>query len=383
MLSYIRPVGESISTRQDKPIDGYASYNMQFYASGTMALQQALSLAKQNADSSQPEVLLPAYACPDLISACVGAGVNAVLVDIESATSPFPSIETIKQHTNKNTIAIILVNFLGISPKPSLFDAARALGLLIIEDRAQCFIAPEEASQLIGDYVIFSFGKGKPVSLLGGGALLIKTKPSLINTSPPSFANDPTSEKHAPEKKNSKLPWLIRLYNLIVLPFFYYLLMKTPGLSIGATHYHAPKKIAPLDSDRRSLLRANIDKQYRARSKQTQKELYTLCEHSTAIQTLSSIKFAPALLRFPMLCKDLATRDSLVTKLNKHGIGASKMYQTILPKINGTPLSETEQQKSYPNAQQFANRLLTLPCHSGVNTTNLQKMSAIFTKEFN
>jgi len=379
MLSYIRPVGESISTQQGKPIDDYARYDMQLYASGTMALQQALSLAKQNSDSTHPEVLLPAYACPDLISACVGAEVNAVLVDIESATSPFPSIETIKQHSNENTIAIILVNFLGISPEPVLFDAVRALGLLIIEDRAQSFITPEEATQLMGDYVIFSFGKGKPVSLLGGGALLIKTSPSFIKTNTPPLSADIL----VAVKQDLKLPWLIRLYNLIVLPFFYHLLMKVPGLSIGETHYHAPKKITPLDNSRRLLLRANIDKQYRTRSSQAQKTLYTLYKHSTEIHTLGNIKFTPALLRFPMLCKDLATRDRLVTKFNTHGIGASKMYQTILPNMNGTPLSELEQQKSYPNAQQFANRLLTLPCHSGVNATSLQKMSDIFTKELN
>jgi dTDP-4-amino-4,6-dideoxygalactose transaminase len=385
MLSYIRPVGESISTSQGKPIDAYAGYDTQLYGSGTMSLQQALSLAKekakQSADSNQAEVLLPAYACPDLISACVGAGVKAVLVDLESANSPFSSIETIKQQTNQNTVAIIFVNFLGISPEPSLFDAARELGLLIIEDRAQCFIAPEEATQLNGDYVIFSFGKGKPVSLLGGGALLIKTS----NESP--TAADPISEeqspvKNAPEEQDSKLPWLIRLYNLIILPFFYNLLMKIPGLSIGETNYHAPEKIVSLDEGRRHLLSANIDKQYRTRSKQAQKELFTLCEHSSDIHALGNMKTTPGLLRFPILCDDITTRDRLVTILNKHGIGASKMYQTTLPNISSTPLSEAEHQKNYPNAQQFANRLLTLPCHSDVNATSLKKISEIFTKEF-
>jgi dTDP-4-amino-4,6-dideoxygalactose transaminase len=370
MLSYIRPVGESISTSQGKPIDTYDGYDTQLYGSGTMALQQALSIAKANSGSVQAEVLLPAYACPDLISACDGARVKAVLVDLESASSPFPSIETIKQQSNENTIAVIFVNFLGISPEPSLFNAARALGLFIIEDRAQCFIAPEEATQLHGDYVIFSFGKGKPVSLLGGGALLIKTNSASLT------ADNPISEKH-----NLKLPWLIRLYNLIVLPFFYYLLMKAPGLSIGETHYHAPKEITTLDKGRRRLLSTNIDKQYRMRSRQAQKELYAMCEHSNHIQALGNIKSSPGLLRFPILCDDIATRDRLVTKLNKHGIGASKMYQTILPNIKGTPLSETERQKNHTNAQEFANRLLTMPCHSGVNTASLKKISEIFTKE--
>jgi len=368
MLSYVRPVGESISIRQGAPIADYATYDMQLYASGTMALQQALSLAKERAHSTQPEVLLPAYACPDLISACVGAGVNAVLLDLDSPASPFPTIDVIKQHTNEHTIAVILVNFLGISPEKKLFDAIKELRLLAIEDRAQCFIAPEEASQLNGDYVIFSFGKGKPVSLLGGGALLVKDHKDSRHS----------ADLRTPEERNSKLPWLIRLYNLIILPAFYYLLMKIPALSIGETHYHAPEAVTLMDSSRRALLQSNIEKQYRSLSRFAQKRLYAMCTPLSDIQALGNSELNPSLLRFPLLCKDRESRDLILSKLNRQGIGASKMYQTILPNIKGTPLSDSQQLKDYPNAQKFADRLLTLPCHSGVNTASLRKIANIF-----
>jgi len=368
MFSYIRPVGESISIRQGGPIDDYVTYDTQLYSSGTMALQQALSLAKENTHLSRPEVLLPAYACPDLISACVGAGVNAILFDLDSTISPFPSIETIKQHTNENTIAVILVNFLGISPEAKLFDAIKELELLVIEDRAQCFIAPEEASQLNGDYVIFSFGKGKPVSLLGGGALLVKGhKNSLLSADHQTIG-----------ERNSKLPWLIRLYNLIILPFFYYLLMKIPGLSIGETHYHAPEAITLMDSSRRTLLQSNIEKQYLSLSRSAQGQLYAMCNRLSGIQALGNSELTPSLLRFPLLCKDRESRDLILSKLHQQGIGASRMYQTILPNIKDTPLSESQRQKNYPNAQNFADRLLTLPCHSDVNTASLRKIANIF-----
>jgi len=369
MFSYIRPVGEPISTTVRGHPDDYPTYDAFFYASGTMALQQALTLAKKNTHSSLPEVLLPAYACPDLISACVGAGLKAILLDLDCATSPFPSIETIQQHTNDNTVALVLVNFLGISPDIELFNCARALGVLVIEDRAQSFAAPNEAHFLHGDYVIFSFGKGKPVSLLGGGALLIKAHEKTVH---------PTADQFSSKKTHSKLPWIIRLYNLIISPLFYYLLMKLPGLSIGETHYKTPEKVVPLDDYRRSLLRANIEKQYRALSKQTQIQLYTLCTQAADVKTLNGTELTPNLLRFPLLVKDHETREKLLTEFNQQGIGASKMYQNPLPNIKGVPLSESQRQNNYPYAQQFADRLLTLPCHSGVNASSLRKIAKIF-----
>mgnify|MGYP003632111363 FL=1 len=364
MLSYIRPVGESISTNQGKPIDAYPGYDTQFYGSGTMALQQALNLAKAKSGSAQAEVLLPAYACPDLISACVGADVKAVLMDNAAPNSPFPSIETIKQLTNENTAAVILVNFLGISPSSQLFNDIKELKLLIIEDRAQSFIPPEETSLLIGDYIVFSFGKGKPVSLLGGGALLIKDQ------------NTPNSIGDHQEQANAKLPWLIRLYNLIIQPFFYYFLMKTPGLSIGETHYHVPEKITLMDNARLALLDSNIDKQYRSRQPFAQEQLYTICASPKNIQALSS-ELPQLLLRFPILCNNQLTRDQILSQLNQQGIGASKMYKTTLPNIEGTPLSEAQKQNPYPCAQSFADRLLTLPCHSDVGVSSLSKIADI------
>jgi len=53
------------------------------------------------------------------------------------------------------------------------------------------------------------------------------------------------------------------------------------------------------------------------------------------------------------------------------------MYQTTLPNIEDTPLSEAQKQKFYPCAQSFADRLLTLPCHSDVSASSLSKIADI------
>ena len=210
MLNFVRPVGESVCLRAGPKPEAYSGYRMQLLGSGTMALQGALEQVKSRSNAISPEVIIPAYACPDLISACVGAGVKPILVDLEES-SPFPSIDNIDAAISAQTIGLLLVNFLGISPPKALFEHAHACDLTVIEDRAQGFVAPSCADCLKGDYIIFSFGKGKPVSLLAGGALLVRE--SLGHT---KLKHVKSSTK--PNRFQLKLK--MALYNLVIQPFF-------------------------------------------------------------------------------------------------------------------------------------------------------------------
>ena len=54
--------------------------------------------------------------------------------------------------------------------------------LVLIEDDAQYLPLDSEPASYCGDLVIHSFGRGKPVSLVGGGALLIR-RPALSDSS--------------------------------------------------------------------------------------------------------------------------------------------------------------------------------------------------------
>ena len=51
---------------------------------------------------------------------------------------------------------------------------ADAAGAVLIEDSAQAFPRDGGGDFWQGDLVVLSFGRGKPVSLLGGGAVLYR-----------------------------------------------------------------------------------------------------------------------------------------------------------------------------------------------------------------
>lgn len=368
----VRPVGEPITLEQGAIPVRYKGFTEHYVGSGTMALQLALQYIKKRSGKAECEIMLPAYACPDLVSACVGASVTPILVDLEPET-PFPALASIKENMTERTAGVVLVNFLGLSPPPSLFESINALGLETVEDRAQCFAAASSADQLLGDHVIFSFGKGKPISLLGGGLTLSRSTGADTNISQAVEGGDET-----PGVLQMKQPWAfqvkVSLYNAVIRPFFYYCLLKVPGLAIGETHYKDPEPIDKLPLFKRLMIQPNIQKQDGTNTA-AQLRLAQLTS-SIGLQAIGDQPYQQRLLRLPLLANDLNHRDRVLEHLNARGIGASAMYNTPLPGVKGTPLDEVQCHKPYPNAQNFADRLITLPCHSGVSNLDLDRVAS-------
>jgi dTDP-4-amino-4,6-dideoxygalactose transaminase len=76
------------------------------------------------------------------------------------------------------------------------------------------------------------------------------------------------------------------------------------------------------------------------------------------------------------LAADAVLRDRLFRALDREGLGVSKMYPVTLPHIRGLENQLHTKGESYPNAEAFARRILTLPIHSQVRELDLQRMHA-------
>jgi dTDP-4-amino-4,6-dideoxygalactose transaminase len=82
------------------------------------------------------------------------------------------------------------------------------------------------------------------------------------------------------------------------------------------------------------------------------------------------------LLRYPLLCADLCERDALLQQLRQAGLGATALYQRILPAVTGVD-DRVEVRVPLDGARAFADRLLTLPVHAGVSAADVERMAAI------
>jgi|TARA_B110000908_G_scaffold172548_1_gene240683 dTDP-4-amino-4,6-dideoxygalactose transaminase len=385
MFHRIPPVGNPISWSHPAPPPVLVTSEEQclFFQSGTAALAQALVIAKSAFKTDNPEVIVPGYACPDIISAAVYAGVTPVLVDLE-ADRPYMSLPEIENAITDNTVAIIAINFLGI---PERISAIRkSLGdsdIILIEDSAQWYPDTREEKTIPepciskyynGDMVILSFGKGKPVSLMGGGAVLIK-HPKMI-----SLAEQiNTTEKTNSQEQNNrttitlKTQLLLIAYNTAISNYGYWLLELLPWIKLGETHYKPLDDIKLMDNNRLLLLSGN-QQHYQQRP-------------TTAQQTLKNMLANPALkladlpeqcdtyqhqrlLRYPILLPSSNARNKALKALEHTGCGASPLYPSILPNI--ADVSGHIRTTSYlKNATNFASRLITLPTHRGVSKSTV------------
>lgn len=360
-LQRIPPVGNPISLKQAPLVHPlFSGAHAQFYQSGTAALAAALLVAKQRQPVASPEILVPAYACPDLISAVMFAGCQPILVDTEPDL-PYLQLEGVSQKLSSNTVAVIAPWFLGIPERiAALRERLRGHTALLIEDSAQWFPDAEPTQAFQGDLVILSFGKGKPVSLLGGG-LLYDPRGMYRNEFPAPQTVAPTSAT------KTRLKYIA--YNLVVSRFFYWMIELLPFIQMGKTVYKPLVGLENMSLVAQGFLQSNIDVYFqRSRRAETGiKQLLSdlgmldcaLCQQAPTYQQ-------QRLLRFPLLLKTSRVRDELLQALQNAGLGASGFYPAPLNEIDNIPAC-VKTQGPFPNAKAFAARLITLPTHAGCN----------------
>jgi dTDP-4-amino-4,6-dideoxygalactose transaminase len=351
---------------------GFLPYLPRFYASGTAALAAALAVALRRHAVADPEVILPAYGCPDLVSAVVFAGARPVLVDLVPGR-PWLDLDQLVSRIGDRTAAVVAVSLLGI---PERMDAmrriARETGVLLVEDSAQSFPVHGESVFWSGDLVVLSFGRGKPVGMLGGGAVLYRDPDvgEMLARSP-----DP-----APRDRWFRLK--AATYNLLISPRLYWLPQAMPFLGLGETRYRPLTGIGPMEAERYRRLGLNIHEYQQADSvlqSRITALVHSLVQSGRNLTDLPAACRLPAsrrLLRYPLLMSAQAGRDRCLRRLRDAGLGPSPMYPAALPNIRG--LEEVlGGECDFPIAEDFAGRLLTLPVHEGVRPADIEKIQQV------
>ncbi|MCP4266778.1 MAG: DegT/DnrJ/EryC1/StrS aminotransferase family protein, partial [Candidatus Brocadiaceae bacterium] len=254
MFQVYRPAGNRISLKTSHFGEKrFAPYRFAFYQSGTAALSAAIaaSIEVNGGVAEDPEIILPAYACPDLVSAVLYAGAKPVLVDLEEDSS-YLSLDELSQAISVKTVAIIAVNFLGISERVKELRAiCEKQNLLLIVDSAQWFPVHRLQDEWSGDFNIISFGRGKPVNLLHGGAVI---------TSDHIYHDKLQAKTPAPSGNIEHLKQILKIiiYNIVIQPVVYGVVTLIPGLNIGTTIFRPLKSISAMKHFHTQLIERNM-----------------------------------------------------------------------------------------------------------------------------
>jgi hypothetical protein len=333
----------------------FADRPITLYASGTAALSRAMAECAAKTSARAPEVILPAYGCPDLVAACVHASVFPRLVDV-AANGWSYDVQGLETSVSSNTVAIVAINLLGLGDgAPDLHRFCQTKRISLIQDSAQYL--PRASIEWPGDYVILSFGRGKPMNLLHGGALIA---PAGSGDTRPFQSAHYSARDHLLASRTAAIA-----FNVLTHPHAYWLVSALPGTGLGEVIYRPLDNEAPLPERAWERVGTAFEL-FRARQSYG-RDIWALAieEWSTlGIVELSCPGSRPQSepLRLALLAPNRAARDILVDSLNHHHLGASRFYGDDLTRIAGIP-EFVRRQGPFPHASALADRLFTLPTH--------------------
>jgi dTDP-4-amino-4,6-dideoxygalactose transaminase len=368
------PAGHPVIVREGGVPPAVPGYRTVWLESGTAALSLALILARRmRADLSRPEVVIPAYGCPDLVAAAVYSGLVPVLVDIGEDDPAF-DVSALEAAFSENTVAVIAVNFLGIRERLTEIRTllARQGQVALIEDNAQWWPEPAEAPGLVGDFVCVSFARGKPVTLLGGGGLMVAESLWLrVEALLPRIEEAPA---------RAAFSVAVRIYNTLLKPSWYWIVNRNPLIHLGTTVYRPLGSIRAMDPRRQELLQGNIDEHVK-RGRDPEVWLRKALAHVVGVTdvALAAADRSGRLLRFPVLFATQGVRQAALAELRRAGLGATALYGVPLPEIAGVAERVTVPAPC-PGAARFSSRLLTLPVHAAVTEHDVSMMTRIIAK---
>jgi perosamine synthetase len=328
-------------------------------SSGTASLVVALRALGALSPGRQ-EVVLPAYTCPNVLSAVVLSRLQPVLCDL-SPDGAGLDLDQLANRLGPRTLAVVGVHLLGVPTNVlEVGDLARQHGAFVVEDAAQAFgnelAVGGQAARLgtIGDVGIFSFGRGKPLSLGAGG---------LVVTGSAEVAGALRREVAGLAPRGWPGDFLrAALYAAFFRPGLYWLPRGLPFLHLGETIFTLDMKLEGMSGYGAALgrtLLSRFEVGRLARRRRAEELLWRLTGEGA--RPFGWQAPAVAYLRLPLLV-EAGRRHDLLARLCR--LGATCLYPLPLNEQPGTaPYLGAQAAARYPNAKKLSESLLTLPLH--------------------
>lgn len=168
-----------------------------WFNSGCDALSAALralpSIPKKN------KVLIASFNCEVVAAAVISSGYQVKTFDLEDRFGGISWEKIAEQDIADDVRAIVIPHLFGVpSDFRGLVQVAKDKGIYLIEDCAHTLGGKisEESVGNLGDCAIYSFNYDKPISLGGGGVLVVNNNEVLINPCAPCIHESLAQEMH-------------------------------------------------------------------------------------------------------------------------------------------------------------------------------------------
>ena len=328
--------------------------------SGTHALTLALQAVALEAPNLP--VAIPAYCCYDVATAVVGAGLRAILYDIDPATLG-PDLGSLERVLRRGggVSGIVVAHLFGMPiDLPAIMRLAHDAGVDVIEDACQGAGAALRGRPL-GSHAslgVLSFGRGKGVTSGRGGALLVNDQRGADLLARCRFDDLPLSSGIR------ELPALIAQWAL-GRPALYGLPASIPWLRLGETVYRDPTPIVGMSDFAVGVLSHTwVLGAAEAERRRRNAEAFAVALGPKS-RLLVATGATPGFLRFPILT---ASRASGLARAGER-LGVVRGYPTTLAQLPQLVQQADGSSETYPGARELSRDLVLLPTH-GLLTTD-------------
>jgi dTDP-4-amino-4,6-dideoxygalactose transaminase len=300
------------------------------------------------------EIWVPGYTCFSIPAAAVAAGLRVRLVEI--GLDGRIDLDALTRMPLERAAALVISNLFGVpEPVTTLREILNDRGVALVDDAAQSLGARSAEGPVggRGEVGVLSFGRGKPLSALGGGALAW------------TGSNGP-ADLPAPARPLSAL-FRAAVFNLALLPPVFRWLSRIPALGIGETRYDPKFEQGSIDGASLCLAAAvlpGFESANRARARRATASAERIAAETGFSPLVSSEQAEAVYPRLGILAPNATARDEALCALTP--IGATKMYPSALDAIDALRPSLAEAPNT-PVAREFAARLLTLPTSAALS----------------
>lgn len=345
-------------------------------SSGSAAL--VLSLEACKLASRRRKVIIPAYTCPSVLAAVEKTGLQAVLCDLAPGKLSIDN-QRLEDLLDGDTLAVVYVHLFGLDRRVNIDrKMIKDAGVWLIEDAAQAFGNMEGDIPIgsDGDLTILSFGRGKPLSALHGGAVIVNSSDLR------EYVHEAWRKWGTPQPMWFCIYYRVLLvaYTILFHPKFFGLPSKLPWFRIGETIYIDQISVHEMDKSAKCVLNLLIKNRseiqhIRSRiAKQYLKKLMPYARHFSYMPSIEDLGTGP--IRFPLCFQLEQHKTKCLERLTNLRLGASGSYPFVLNAQPGVP-DYVARQGPFPSAQALATGILTLPTHDHVRERDISAIIKI------
>ena len=350
--------------RLEEELRNYFGVRYVYLTSSGKACLVIILKALSSIHPSKKSVIVPAYTCFSVPASLEISGLRMVPCDVNPRNFDF-DYRKLEMMIDQDILCILPSHLFGI---PSNMEQLRSLvrdkGIFLVEDAAQAMGGRYGGKWIgtIGDAGFFSFGRGKNISCVSGGAIL-------TDSNELGMRINRMYEKIAFPSYLSEVILLFKyfLMSVFIRPFLYWIPSNMRFLKIGETIYDTHFPIARMGGVGSGLLRGWRELLERSNEIRIENSRFYMRKIFGTIDDGHDIAY----LRFPLVMKYRYLINKILSVSSEKGFGISAMYPV--------PVNEIEQIRKrfhdlFPAAKEVSDRLLTLPTHSFMKNSDLEKI---------